>query len=206
MKTHQKSDPKMKQNPSKNTSKIDAKKGTKKENLKPRSAEEAVSPNPIISKDILRSEVRRKQTKKADCERWVQSEVQKVECKGKVKRGKCRQVQKGKCRQGTHNELKHARWPATTCGFNRLRAFRLAKVLRQSFVGLWVAGLWAWACVYVCVCVCVCVRVCVCVFWPRGSKRGHKPSQIDQLLKLFRPILGHGGTNEDHKINRTCKK
>ena len=28
-----------------------------------------------------------------------------------------RQVQKGKCRQGTHNGRKHARWPATTCGF-----------------------------------------------------------------------------------------
>ena len=66
MKTHQKNDPTMKKNPSKNTSKIDAKKGTKKEDLKPRSAEEAVSPNPMISKDILRSEVRRKQTKKAD--------------------------------------------------------------------------------------------------------------------------------------------
>ena len=31
---------------------------------------------------------------------------------------------------------------------------------------------------------------------------------MDQLLKLFRPILGQGGTNEDLKINRkkeTCK-
>jgi hypothetical protein len=55
------------QNLSKITPKIDAKKETKKEDLKPcraRSAEEAVSPNPIISKDILRSEVRRKYTKK----------------------------------------------------------------------------------------------------------------------------------------------
>ena len=47
---------------------------------------------------------------------------------------------------------------------NRFRAFCLAKVLRQSFVGLWVAGLWTWACVCVCVCVCECVSVCVCVF------------------------------------------
>ena len=47
---------------------------------------------------------------------WVQSGVQKVKCKGKVKKGRCRQVQKGKCRQGTHYARKHARWPATTCG------------------------------------------------------------------------------------------
>jgi len=54
---------------SKITPKIDAKKETKKENLKPcraRSAEVAGSPNPIISKDILRSEVRRKYTKKIE--------------------------------------------------------------------------------------------------------------------------------------------
>ena len=66
MKTHQKSDPKMEPKSIKNHSKIDAKKETKKENIKSRSAEVAGSPNPIISKDILRSEVRRKQTKKAE--------------------------------------------------------------------------------------------------------------------------------------------
>ena len=119
-----------------------------------------------------------------------------------------RHTQKGKCRKGTHTGLKHARWPATTCGFSRLRAFRLAKVLRQSFVGLWVlrqsfVGLLGCR-LLVCgrgrLCVCVCVRVCV--FWPRVSKRDHKTSQMDQLLKLFRPILGQGGTNEDQKINR----
>ena len=57
------------QNLSKITPKIDAKKETKKDNQKPynpRSAEEAVSPNPIISKDILRSEVRGKYTKKVE--------------------------------------------------------------------------------------------------------------------------------------------
>ena len=57
------------QNPSKITPKIHAKKETKKEDLKPcraRSAEVAGSPNPIISKDILRSEVRRKYTKKVE--------------------------------------------------------------------------------------------------------------------------------------------
>ena len=42
------------------------KRDEKKEGLKPGMAECASSPNPIISKDILRSEVRRKQTKKAD--------------------------------------------------------------------------------------------------------------------------------------------
>ena len=83
------------QNPSKITPKIDAKKETKKEDLKhcrPRSAEVAGSPNPIISKDILRSEVRRKYTKKAEwgvSTRWsAKSEVQK----GKVKKGKCRKT------------------------------------------------------------------------------------------------------------------
>ena len=53
-------------------------------------------------------------------------------------------------------------------GINRLRAFRLANVLRLSFVGLWVAGLWAWACVYVCVCVCVCVYVFFGRVGPKG--------------------------------------
>jgi hypothetical protein len=54
---------------------------------------------------------------KVECKKWSakgtyrkasEGGVQKVECK--------RQVQKGKCRQGTHDGLKHARWPATTCG------------------------------------------------------------------------------------------
>ena len=45
--------------------------------------------------------------------------------------------------------------------FVRLRAFRLAKVLRHSFVGLWVAGLWRGR---------VCVCVCVCVFGRLGPK------------------------------------
>ena len=49
-----------------------------------------------------------------------QKGANKVECK--------RNIQKDKCRQGTHNARKHARWPAATCGFNRLRAIRLARV------------------------------------------------------------------------------
>ena len=61
-----KMDPKSDQNGTKNHSKIDAKKGTKKKGLKRGGAEVAVSPNPIISKDILRSEVRRKYTKKTE--------------------------------------------------------------------------------------------------------------------------------------------
>ena len=69
MKTHQKSDSKMDPKSIKNHSNNRCEKREKKEDLKPwesKSAEVAVSPNPIISKDILRSEVRRKQTKKAD--------------------------------------------------------------------------------------------------------------------------------------------
>ena len=70
----------------------------------------ASSPNPIISKDILRSEVRRKHTKKVE---WRVSA--EWSAKSGVHEG---WVQKGKCRQGTHYALrrKHARWPATTCG------------------------------------------------------------------------------------------
>ena len=64
MKTHQKSDPKMIPKSIKNHFQIDAKKGTKKESLKPWPGVMRVIPKPIISKDILRSEVRRKYTKK----------------------------------------------------------------------------------------------------------------------------------------------
>jgi hypothetical protein len=59
--------PKLSQNPSKITPKIDAKKDTKKESIQLGNRDPAwygQSPNPIISKDILRSEVRRKYTKK----------------------------------------------------------------------------------------------------------------------------------------------
>ena len=66
-------------------------------------------PNPIISKDILRSEVRRKQTKKANwrvstewsaksgvqresAERQVQTGNYKVECKKWSAKGKCRKA------------------------------------------------------------------------------------------------------------------
>ena len=69
MKTHQKSDPKMEPKSINNHSKNRCEKRDKKREhntLEPGWAECASSPNPIISKDILRSEVRRKQTKKAD--------------------------------------------------------------------------------------------------------------------------------------------
>jgi hypothetical protein len=66
MKIHPKSDPKMVPKAIKNHSKINAKKDTKKEGPKPLPAQCAQSPNPIISKDILRSEVRRKYTKKVE--------------------------------------------------------------------------------------------------------------------------------------------
>ena len=69
MKTHPKSDPKMEPKSITNHTKIDAKKETKKESIKLHNLYPAwggVSPNPIISKDILRSEVRRKYTKKVE--------------------------------------------------------------------------------------------------------------------------------------------
>ena len=127
MKTHQKSDPKMEPKSIKNHSKIDAKKETKRRGSNRYPAWCGQSPNPIISKDTVRSKHTKKAewgvstrwsaksgVQKASAERqvqnegWVQSGVQKVGCK--------RQVQKGKCRQGTHYARKHARWPATTCG------------------------------------------------------------------------------------------
>ena len=66
MKTYPKNDPKMVPKSINNHSKNRCEKRYKKEVPKLRLAEEAVSPNPIISKDILRSEVRRKHTKKAE--------------------------------------------------------------------------------------------------------------------------------------------
>ena len=51
----------------------------------------------------------RKQRRKPT-EGWEQGGVQKVECN--------RHIQEGKCRKGTHTGPKHARWPATTCGFS----------------------------------------------------------------------------------------
>ena len=69
MKTHQKSDPQMKATSIKNHSKNRFEKRDEKKRsktLEPGMAKCASSPHPIISKDILRSEVRRKQTKKAD--------------------------------------------------------------------------------------------------------------------------------------------
>ena len=69
MKTHPKNDPKMEPKSIKNHSKNRCEKRDEKrmsKTLEPGMAKCASSPNPIISKGILRSEVRRKQTKKAD--------------------------------------------------------------------------------------------------------------------------------------------
>ena len=68
----------------------------------------------------------------------------KVECKKWSAKGKCRKASADREPTTDPNTLGGQRPRA-----DRLRAFRLAKVLRQSFVGLWVAGLWAWA--FVCV-------------------------------------------------------
>ena len=58
---------------------------------------------------------------------------QNVKCRGGVQ-----------SRQEERRRTKHARWPTATCGFNCLRAFLRAKVLRKWFVGL--AGLWGSGC------------------------------------------------------------
>ena len=101
MKTLQKSDPKMEPQSIKNHSKNRCEKKTKKENLKLRSAEEAVSPNQSFQKTSFGVRCEESTLRKSN-EGWVQSGMQKVKCKGKV--------QKGKCRQGTHYARKHARW------------------------------------------------------------------------------------------------
>ena len=75
----------------------------------------------------------------------------KVECKKWSAKGKCRKASADR-EPTTHSNTLGGQRPRA----DRLRAFRLAKVSRQSFVGLWVAGLWAWAC------------VCVCVRGPKG--------------------------------------
>ena len=65
--------------------------------------------------------------------------VQKVECKRVPKRGSAKEECKkwsakgvsaeGEVQKGNPNEPKDARVPTATCGFNRLRAFRRAKIL-----------------------------------------------------------------------------
>ena len=123
MKTYQKSDPKMEPKSIKNHSKIDAKKKTKKEGLKlykPSSAECASSPNPIISKDILRSEVRRKQTKKTD---YIKGEY-RVECKKWSAKGKCRKASADREPTQDLNTLGGQRPRADS---ERKRAFRRAR-------------------------------------------------------------------------------
>ena len=62
-------------------------------------------------------------------EGWEQGGVQKVECK--------RHIQKGKCRQGTHNAPKHARWPATTCGFNPSACGKVPHVVAERGFHRW---------------------------------------------------------------------
>ena len=120
MKTYPTSDPKMEPKSIKNHSKNRCEKRLKKEGTNLGLAKCASSPNPIISKDILRSEVRRKHTKKVEwrvsAEWSAKSGVQKESAERQVQTECKRQVQKGKCRQGTHTGPKHARWPATTCG------------------------------------------------------------------------------------------
>ena len=48
-----------------------------------------------------------------------------------------RHIQKGKCRQGTHTGLKHARWPATTCGFNPSACGKVPHVVAERGFHRW---------------------------------------------------------------------
>ena len=136
MKTYPKSDPKMVPKSITNHSKINAKKDTKKEGLKPSNrwpARCGQSPNPIISKDILRSEVRRKYTKKVEwrvsAEWSAKSEMQRGSEKRQVQKASAeRQVQTGNpLRTQTRSVV------ATTCGSMSYRIFRRP----LGFVRLW---------------------------------------------------------------------
>ena len=162
MKTYLKSDPKMEPKSIKNHSKIDAKKGTKKRGSNRWPARCGQSPNPIISKDILRSEVRRKHTKKVEwrvsAEWSAKSGVQKESAERQVQTECKRQVQKGKCRQVTHYAPKHARWPATTCGSMGYRLFRRPRFYLLLCLCVWGSGIVGlWDCVFVGLWVCGCV-------------------------------------------------
>jgi len=90
--------------------------------------------------------------------------------------------------------------------FDRLRAFRLAKVLRQSFVGLWVAmGCWSVG-VGVCVCVCVCVCMCFLAAWvQKGSQNKPDGSIVKAVSTHFGPG-GHQRGSYNQKKNRNLQK
>ena len=60
----------------------------------------------------------------------MQKGAKKGECKGGVQKRSAKGVSaEGEVQKGNPNEPKHARVPTATCGFNRLRAFRRAKIL-----------------------------------------------------------------------------
>ena len=90
MKTHQKSDPKMNQNPSKITPKIDPKKGTEKRGRsrkKPWPAECAKSPKAIISKDFRRKKTKKKANGSVGTRWSAKSGVQKAPTERQVQTG-----------------------------------------------------------------------------------------------------------------------
>ena len=98
-------------------------------------------PKPIISKDILRSEVRRKYTKKVEWRvsaKWsAKSEVQRESAKRQVQRVSAeRQVQT----RNTHRTQTRS-VVATTCGSMGYRLFR-----RPLILGLCVWGFGLWVC------------------------------------------------------------
>ena len=195
MKTHQTSDPKMEQHPSKITPKIDAKKGTKKWGRTPDPAECAQSPNPIISKDILRQKTNEESRLKGEY---------RVECKKWSAKGTYRKASADR-EPTTHVNTLGGQRPRADS--KRERAFRRARFFVS--VGLWVCGYGCLLCCVVarsdakpsCMLCCGvvglwCVCVCVCVFyWPRGSQKAPKICFVRQLL----PKPNKNGTKIDHK-------
>ena len=124
-------------------------------------------------------------------ERQVQTGVQKASAERQVQTGNQRRTQ---TRSVASDHVRIG-----------LRAFRLAKVLRQSFVGLWVAGLWAWA--WACVCVCVCVYVCV--FGAARVQKGSQNKPDGSTVEAFSTHFGpgrHQRQSENQQKNRNLQK
>ena len=147
-------------------------------------AECASSPNPIISKDILRQKTNEESRLKGEY---------RVECKKWGAKGTYRKASADR-EPTTHANTLGGQRPRADSG--RKRAFRRARVF--LFVGLWVCGfVGLWGCGVVGLWGC---GVCVCVFyWPRGSPKASKTCFVRQLL----PKPNKNVTKIDHKWDQS---
>ena len=133
MKTHQKSDSKMDPKSIKNHSKNRCEKREKKEGPPPLVARCAVSPNPIISKDIVLTLTHTKKVEWGGSAEWsAKSEVQRESEKRQVQKASAeRQVQT----RNTHRTQTRS-VVATTCGYIQVPAAKFRTwSLRMIFEG-----------------------------------------------------------------------